>query len=166
MDGLFGLIWVVFIVVTLTNALTGKNKNKKNQRKSTGFPPVAAKPVTKPAEAKSFQDWFEDLTAAQAKPQEAPKAPEAKPAPIEPRVHVHLAPDCDIDEPSGSMAFTSTEGSDPCHDDALPDRRVSRPSFPVQQEQPGLALEWNSDALVRSVIMQEVLTRPCQRKRR
>lgn len=170
MDGLFGLIWVVFIVVTLTNALTGKNK--KGQKKSTSIPPVTAKPLTKPAEARSFQDWFDDMTAAQTKEQPAPQPQqmrmEAKnrPEPAAPKVHPHLAPDCDIDEPSGSMAFTSTEGSDPCHDDALPDRRVSRPSFPVQQEQPGLALEWNSDALVRSVIMQEVLTRPCQRKRR
>ena len=171
MDGLFGLIWVVFIVVTLTNALTGKNK--KGQKKSTGFPPVTAKPITKPADQKSFQDWFDEMAAAQTKqpspapqPQQTRMEPEAKPAPLEPRVHTHLSLDCDMDEPSGSMAFTSTEGLDPCHDEEMPSRRMPRPSFPAPQEQPGLALEWNSDALVRSVIMQEVLTRPCQRKRR
>ena len=168
MDGLFGLIWVVFIVVTLTNAITGKNK--KNQKRSTSIPPVTAKPIIKPAEKKSFQDWFDDMAASQtaspAAPQPQPVAAEAKPAPMEPRVHTHLSMDCDIDEPSGSMDFTSTEGMDPCHDDEMPSRSMPRPSFPAMQEQPGLALEWNSDALVRSVIMQEVLTRPCQRKRR
>ena len=169
MDGLFSLIWVVFIVVTLTNALSGKNK--KNQKKpQSGIPPVTAKPITKPLESKSFQDWFDDMTAAQTapptSPQPRPVATEAKPAPMEPRVHTHLSMDCDIDEPSGSMEFTSTEGIDPCHDEELPSRDTPRPSFPVAQEQPGLALEWNGDALVRSVIMQEVLTRPCQRKRR
>ena len=167
MDGLFSLIWVVFIVVTLTNALSGKNK-KKSQKKPSGIPPVTAKPITKPAQAKSFQEWFDDMTASQSAPQPAQKPAESvqKPAPIEPRVHTHLAMDCDLDDPSGSMEFTSTEGIDPCHDDDLPSRNVPRPILPDMQEQPGLALEWNSDALVRSVIMQEVLTRPCQRKRR
>ena len=174
MDGLFSLIWVVFIVVTLTNALTGKNK--KNKSKPSGIPPVTAKPITKPLQERSFQDWMNDMTAEQTK-QPAPTQPqqirmelEAAPAPqsmpAAPRVHTHLSPDCDEDEPSGSMDFASTEGLDPCHDEELPDRRAPRPSFPAMQEQPGLALEWNGDALVRSVIMQEVLTRPCQRKRR
>ena len=166
MDGLFSLIWVVFIVVTLTNALTGKNK--KQQKKSTGIPPVTAKPITRPAQAKPFQDWIEDMTAAQAR-QSAPQPERPRPAPtapMEPRVHTHLAPDCDIDGPSGSMDFASTEGYDPCHDDDLPARNTPRPDFPAPQERPGLALEWTSDALVKSVIMQEVLTRPCQRNRR
>lgn len=170
MDGLFSLIWVIFIVVTLTNALSGKNK--KGQKKTqSDIPPVTAKPITKPAEARSFQDWFEEMSAAQEKEPPVPQPPkprtepEARPLPAAPKVHPHLALDCDDDGPSGSMDFTSTEGFDPCHDDELPNRSVPRPSFPVMQEQPGLALEWNGDALVRSVIMQEVLTRPCQRKR-
>ena len=169
MDGLFSLIWVVFIVVTLTNALSGKNR--KGQKKATGVPPVTAKPVTKPAQAKSFQDWINDVSTVQETPA-VPAQPDALPmaqapaAPLEPRVHPHLSLDCDLDDPVGSMDFISTEGYDPCHDDELPDRSAPRSELPALQEQPGLALEWNSDALVKSVIMQEVLTRPCQRKRR
>lgn len=168
MDGLFGIIWVVFIVITLTNAISGKN-NKNQKKRNSGVPPVTAKPITKPLEKKSFQDWFDDMNASQAKqpePQRTSPVPEAPFAPIEPRVHTHLSMDCDLDEPSGSMDFVSTEGVDPCHDDELPSRGAPRSGAPAVQEQPGLALEWNSDALVRSVIMQEVLTRPCQRKRR
>ena len=177
MDGLFSLIWVVFIVVTLTNALTGKNK--KNQKKrEKGVPPISARPITQPLDKRSFQDWINEVAAAQTKqapaptpqPQQTRMEPEpvlpSRPEPAAPRVHTHLSLECDQDDPSGSMDYISTEGLDPCHDEDLPSRSVPRPSFPAAQDQPGLALEWNSDALVRSVIMQEVLTRPCQRKRR
>lgn len=178
MDGLFSLIWVVFIVVTLTNALTGKNK-KKQKKREQGVPPFTAGPITQPLEKRSFQDWMNDVAAAQTAQPVAPKQPKpqqtrmelepvlpSQPAPAAPRVHTHLSLDCDQDDPSGSMDFISTEGRDPCHDEELPNRGIPRPSFPAAQEQPGLALEWDSNALVRSVIMQEVLTRPCQRKRR
>lgn len=174
MDGLFGLIWVVFIVVTLTNAITGKNKKKQN--KQTSVPPFTAQPTVRPAEpVKPAQqprpvalgEVEKRFTAPQT---EQPRTPVAPPAPATavaaPKVHPHLTLDCDIDEPSGSMDFVSTEGADPCHDDDLPDRRAPRPVLAAAQEQPGLALEWTGDALVRSVIMQEVLTRPCQRQRR
>ena len=171
MNGLFGLIWVAFIVVTLVNSIN--NKNNKGQPKRQGsIPPITAKPVSqpaKPAEARSFQDWMNDVSAAQPAPirEEQMRIEDTlPPQPIAPRVHTHLSMDCDRDDPSGSMDFISTEGVDPCHDDDLPARNAPRPSYPAMQEHSGLALEWNGDALVRSVIMQEVLTRPCQRRRR
>lgn len=183
MDGLFSLIWVIFIVVAISNS--AKKKNKKNQQKRSGVPPFTAQPVASPAEPAKPVDFrqMRDMIAQEA--QNARQA-QPKPAPIEqarmnagdrtppqsaqpvaaPQVHSHLALECDLDGPSGSMDFISTEGYDPCHDDELPDRSVPRPGVPMMEERPGLALEWTGDALVRSVIMQEVLTRPCQRQRR
>ncbi|MCH5288142.1 MAG: hypothetical protein J1E43_12070 [Christensenellaceae bacterium] len=171
MDGLFSLIWVIFIVVTLVNAASGKNK-KKQTEKQNPVPPLTAKPITEPAKPADFseiQKRFAEMTKTKTEQTRMPpktKRP-AQPATVAaPRVHTHLAPDCDRDDPTGSMDFISTEGIDPCHDGDLPSRSEPRPSFPVVREQPGLALDWTSDALVKSVIMQEVLTRPCQRRRR
>lgn len=171
MDGLFSLIWVIFIVVTLVNAANGKNKKKQGQKQNP-VPPLTAKPIAeqaKPADFRDIQKRFTEMAKPKAEQTRMPleTAKPAQPAPVAaPRVHTHLAPDCDQDGPSGSMDFISTEGFDPCHDDDLPSRSEPRPSFPIMREQPGLTLEWTSDALVKSVIMQEVLTRPCQRKRR
>ena len=161
MDGLFSLIWVAFIVIAIVNS---SNKKKQKQQKRPVMPTVP-----NPAEHIPLEQFEKVLTESMPpKPAEPmlPPAPVRKPAVATPRVHTHLAPDCDIDGPSGSMDFTSTEGVDPCHDDDLPSRRAPRPGIPVPQEQPGLALEWTGDALVRSVIMQEILTRPSQRQRR
>lgn len=181
MDGLFSLIWVIFIVVAITNSITGKNKKK--QQKRTGVPPFTAQPVNRPAKPADFRQFRElvaqEMQSAQqaqqksAQPEQTrmnvedmmPSRPASQPV-VAPKVHTHLSMDCDQDDPSGSMDFVSTEGVDPCHDDELPGRSIPRSGVPVMQEQPGLALEWTSDALVRSVIMQEVLTRPSQRQRR
>ena len=165
MDGLFGIIWVLFIAITLSNALSGKNK-KAQKKKQTSIPPVTAKPVTQqPAPAKAEEPIRRPIEKLFTEPAPAETAVPAQPVPAAPRVHTHLAPDCDIDGPSGSMDYVSTEGVDPCHDDDLPSRAAPRPGFTAPREQPGLALEWTGDALVKSVIMQEVLTRPCQRRR-
>lgn len=169
MDGLFSLIWVVFIVVALVNTVSGKNRKK---TRSSAVPPLTAQPMNTPAQPvtqqprpstiREIEKWFNEPPKAEP----ANVKPTPAPAVAAPRVHTHLAPDCDRDDPSGSMEFVSTEGVDPCHDDDLPSRLSPRPGFPMMREQPGLTLEWTGDALVKSVIMQEVLTRPCQRRRR
>ena len=61
-------------------------------------------------------------------------------------------------------AHISCEGHDPCHEDQLSVVRMEAQT-PAQQ-QPGLALEWSGDALIKSIVMQEVLTRPAQRRAR
>ena len=171
MSDLFSVIWAVFVVIAIVSSV-----KKKNQKRQSAVPPLTAQPVNRSARSATRQPqpivtsdagkWlsepakFEQVSTMPAQP------PKPAPAVAAPRVHTHLAPDCDMDEPSGSMDFISTEGVDPCHDDDLPDRQEPRPIFQNTREQPGLTLEWTSDALVRSVIMQEVLTRPCQRRRR
>ena len=151
MSGLFSIVWVIFIVVALVNS-----SMKKNQKKQSAVPPLTAQPINTNA-GPVTQQPLQPMAAQPPKP---------VPTVAAPRVHTHLAPDCDKDDPSGSMEFTSTEGIDPCHDDDLPNRQTPRPAVPAAQEKPGLTLDWTGDALVKSVVMQEILTRPCQRQRR
>ena len=151
MSDFFSVIWAVFIVIAIVSSV-----KKKGQKRQSAVPPLTAQPINTNARPVTQQP----LQPMAAQP------PKPAPTVAAPRVHTHLAPDCDRDEPSGSMDFVSTEGVDPCHDDALPDRHEPRPIDAVAQEKPGLTLNWTGDALVRSVIMQEVLTRPCQRRRR
>lgn len=90
-------------------------------------------------------------------------APVIKPSPaLAPTVHPHIQPDCDTHDVPGSLGVTSMEGKDPCHEDELTlERTVATPAKPES----GLQLEWSGENMVRAFIMQEVLTRPAQRRR-
>lgn len=84
-----------------------------------------------------------------------------------PKVHEHLAAECDLDaELQGSMAYDSSEGRDQCHENELRPVHEKRPEVPHETQQPGLKLNFSPDAMVQAMVMQEVLTRPCERKRR
>lgn len=178
-ESLFSFLWIaVLAVFIVTNAA---NSAKRRQKKSDGVPPVTAKPVPPPKSIAPPKRV--DIPAA--KPEARPIGPAGAaprmeqttmlPPPedregrqpgrvAQPQVHAHLAPDCDEHEDEGSLHYQSTEGVDPCHDDELPDRHTPRPAVQPPREQPGLTLEWTGDALVKSVVMQEILTRPCQRR--
>ena len=90
-------------------------------------------------------------------------APVIKPSPaLAPTVHPHIQPDCATHEVPGSLGVTSMEGKDPCHEDELTlERTVATPAKP----EGGLQLEWSGENMVKAFIMQEVLTRPAQRRR-
>ena len=90
-------------------------------------------------------------------------APVIKPSPaLAPTVHPHIQPDCDAHDVPGSLGVTSMEGKDPCHEDELTlERTVAAPAKPDG----GLQLEWSGENMVKAFIMQEVLTRPAQRRR-
>ncbi len=81
-----------------------------------------------------------------------------------PQVHTHYQPDCDThDAPSGSLSVTSTEGKDPCHEAQLTHARSFQEPA---QEEPGMTFDWSGENMVKAFVMQEVLTRPCQRQAR
>lgn len=90
-------------------------------------------------------------------------APVFKPSPaLAPTVHPHIQPDCDTHDVPGSLGVTSMEGKDPCHEDELTlERTIATPANP----EGGLQLEWSGENMVKAFIMQEVLTRPAQRRR-
>ena len=84
-----------------------------------------------------------------------------------PKVHEHLAAECDLDaELQGSIGYDSPEGRDKCHEDELFPAHKQRPETPHEEVKPGLKLDFSPNAMVQAMVMQEVLTRPCERRKR
>ena len=84
-----------------------------------------------------------------------------------PKVHEHLAAECDLDaELQGSIGYDSPEGRDKCHEAELFPAHEKRPETPHEELQPGLKLDFSPNAMVQAMVMQEVLTRPCERRKR
>ena len=84
-----------------------------------------------------------------------------------PKVHEHLAAECDLDaELQGSIGYDSPEGRDKCHEDELFPAHEKRPKAPHEEVQSGLKLDFSPNAMVQAMVMQEVLTRPCERRKR
>ena len=109
---------------------------------------------------------------AQARTQETPRPAQTVLPPlsfgdapgqiIAPTVHPHVAPDCKTHDAPGSLGVTSTEGKDPCHEDEL---TLTRTTSEVPQSRGGLTFDWSGENMVKAFVMQEVLTRPAQRRR-
>ena len=59
-----------------------------------------------------------------------------------PKVHEHLAAECDLDA------------------------ELQRPEPPHEEVRSGLKLDFSPNAMVQAMVMQEVLTRPCERRKR
>ena len=112
------------------------------------------------------------LKSAQKKKEaeEARRMPTAKaqqPKQSAPKVHEHLAAECDLDaELQGSIGYDSPEGRDKCHEDELFPAHEKRPEAPHEKVQSGLKLDFSPNAMVQAMVMQEVLTRPCERRKR
>ena len=170
MEELASLIPIIIIAVISAIAKSSKNKAKQQHPYQQGMD-AARPPQAQPAAPVQPRP----ATPAPARPA-APAAPAPKQVsmasmlpPVQqtmaPTVHTHLQPDCDThDAPTiGSLNVVSPEGKDPCHDEQLPDRRAF--ALEAAPEQPGLQLDWSGNAMVRAFVMQEVLTRPCQRRR-
>ena len=102
--------------------------------------------------------------AAPAAPSPAFPTPPPYAAPV-PDVHVHLQPDCDAhDAPEmGSLDYVSAEGKDPCHEDQLTHPRTDADA---PQASAGLTFDWSGESMVKAFVMQEILTRPGQRRAR
>ncbi len=84
-----------------------------------------------------------------------------------PKVHEHLAAECDLDaELQGSIGYDSPEGRDKCHEAELFPAHEKRPEAPHEEVKSGLKLDFSPNAMVQAMVMQEVLTRPCERRKR
>lgn len=146
MEDVFGTIAVIIGIVA---AIVGAFQKKAQQAKANTFKPVHSAPAH---------------PQAAPRPAQPAAMPSYQPAALaQPLVHPHLQPDCETHDAPGSLGTVSAEGKDPCHEQLLTHPRTA----PEQTaSQPGLELEWSGDALVKAFVMQEVLTRPCQRKAR
>lgn len=160
MEDLFGALFAFIVVVISVAVKSSKTK-------------VSSTTSRNPEERKMVEDVVNAMFNQPSKPAQPVRVQKAQtPAatPVvqaQPTVHTHLAPACDLDaDLSGSMRYDSPEGIDKCHEDEL--RPVDQPlqaEEPVQ-EKSGLALDFSPDAMVQAIVMQEVLTRPCDRRRR
>ena len=146
---------VLIIIVIIVNAVKSAQK-KKEAEEARRMPTAKAQSPKQP------------------KPQ--PTAPTSAPTithahttvhATQPKVHEHLAAECDRDaELQGSMAYDSPEGRDNCHADELLPVHENRPELPHAEEHAGLKLDFSPNAMVQAMVMQEVLTRPCERRKR
>ena len=190
-EDLFGLlVWVLIIVSAIS-----KNKKKKAQQaapkkaKQPAAPweqaaaPAPAKPV-KPAASTPVWDavlqnatgevadviraTLKNAEARKAKPaaqqlsMPLPSAPLGGITPLAPTVHTHREPDCDVPDRSGSLDYNSTEGKDPCHQEQFTPLTAA---VRDEEAQPALRLDFSGGNMLQAFVMQEVLTRPCDRRR-
>lgn len=172
MEDLLGLIVWIFII----SSIFSKNK-KKAQKKA------------KPAQSNPWEEALKNVPGQSGQvirqmtqaPRPAPA--KAKPAPVQmgmplpstadmpagtfaplaPTVHTHLEPACETHDAPGSLGYVSTEGVDVCHEEQFEPRAEVTP---IHVEQPGIHLNLDSGSLVQAFVLQEVLTRPCDRRPR
>ena len=157
MEDAFSFIIVIIGVVASISSAIKKNRNSKAAAKPH-WPSAADQP--QPAEKKEPHPY------TPAEPTVLPPLEAAVPQQvIAPTVHTHVQPDCDThDAPNGSLGVTTSEGKDPCHEPQLTHARsVLEHDTAVEG---GLTFDWSGQNMVKAFVMQEILTRPCQRQAR
>ena len=159
---------VLIIIGCIVSAISSNSKKKKAmQKKATVLPSEAfdgqSAPQAKSVQAREPMIHLYDPT--QEKQAEERKLVVAQPD-IAPRVapHVHVTPHRP-DMFAGSMDAETHEGEDPYHEEQLNPVKGPRLMAPIQREEPGLSLEWTGESMVKAFVMQEVLQRPCDRRR-
>lgn len=170
-------VWLIILLIAAVVNVSGKTKKKRQE---------AAKhqPLNQPVNpAESFEEETQEAHESvmrSAKPSLQPMKPEltsmidkrdfppeTKPKTAQPKVHVHTADPCPEDGGfQGSLNYESPEGQDSCHEEMLHPADGNHRSEPERHEDGGLHLDFSPNALVQAVVMQEILTRPCDRRRR
>lgn len=136
-----------FVIVIIGLIASIASSAKKKQTKSTTFPPVSKSQESAPASAPaSMSSMLPQVT------------------PMQPTVHTHTTPDCPTHDTPGSLGVKSAEGKDPCHEEQLAAQPVNQPAAPIANAAPAISFDWSSENMVKAFVMQEVLTRPCQRR--
>ncbi len=142
-------------------------QNAVNRQRAEAMQAPAAHPYAAPAKpaAPAQPASMASMLPPQAPLMSAADVPAMAPA-ARVSIHPHLQPDCNVhDAPSGSLNVASPEGKDPCHAPQLKPRPAARyTEVESAEETSGLNLDWSGEGMVKAFIMQEVLTRPCQRR--
>lgn len=155
MESFFEAVIIFFgiIVSLVASAKKAKNKRVADAARKPSFPKEESAPATPEHPYTPTQLTFLPLASAAAVPNEV----------IAPTVHAHVQPDCDTHDKPGSLGVASQEGKDPCHEDQLTrPRSMQEPA----EEEGGLTFDWSGENMVKAFVMQEILTRPCQRQAR
>ena len=175
------LLGFLFIIIAIVSSIS-KNQKKKQQaqaRKQVRQELAGKNTKMAPYSMEALQAWFEeDLEEKAAKQEVAPVVEithegihpcdnhSSQPAKVaQPRIQTRVQVTEKPQVVLGSMGVDSHEGIHPCdeHEDELD--AGDKPLIAMPVEKPGIQLDWNGDNLVKAFVMQEVLTRPCQRRR-
>ena len=173
MEDLFAVIMAVLAIVS---AIMKSKKKAEKIRKKTAAP-------NQPTLEQSLAEWFNASPQEQSvrpkvevEKQEAaqnagtaalaqPNIPEEKQV-AQPRVKARVEVREKPTAVTGSLGEDTHEGLHPCDEHEDEPLQDAAPLLPVPVEEPGIRLEWSGENMVRAFIMQEVLTRPCDRRRR
>lgn len=194
-EDLLGIVFVIIAIVSSIAKSNKKKQQAQGKKAAQQAQANKPKTNRAPYSMESLQGLFDELSQAasdkEAKPVQAAVPQEgasaASTGSIKEQTHEGVHP-CDVhssapkqvaqprvqtrvqvtEKPQvvlGSMGVDSHEGIHPCdeHEDEL--LQSDRPLVPVPVEKPGIQLEWTGDNMVKAFIMQEVLTRPGQRRR-
>lgn len=167
------LMIIVVVLFVIGNASKNEKKKAQQTRKhgfNDAFDMAEALAATVKAQQKQQKQQTQPVQPAPAPAQTLRREPlVAQPLVREiaqPKVHTHLAAECEEHDAPGSLGEGSMEGKDLCHEEQLLPSGTPRPATPVAvEETPGLQLDWSGENMVKAFVMQEVLTRPAQRRR-
>lgn len=167
------LVIIVAVLIVISNA-SKNDKKKAQQKREHGFNDAfdLAEALASTVKAQQKQA----VQPVQPVQRESVPAPNLQREPLvaqplvqeiaQPQVHTHLAAECEEHDMPGSLGEGSMEGRDLCHEEQLLPPRTPRPAAPAAvEEAPGLQLDWSGENMVKAFVMQEVLTRPGQRRR-
>ncbi len=159
MEDLFPALFIIIGMIASIVSSSKKEKEKKaaEARRRQMASEARTKAARKAAAAPAPKPVAQPVVQTPAPPVHQPLAA------AQPQVHVHLEPDCDTHDAPGSLGVSSMEGKDPCHEDDL---TYSRTYAEDAEQEGGLTFDWSGQSMVKTIVMQEVLTRPCQRRAR
>lgn len=183
------LLGFLFVIIAIVGSIK-KNQKKKQQaqaRKAVRQEIASKKQNRAPYSMEALQTWFEEETKEKQPAAPAEPAVAASTGSIKEMTHEGMHP-CDVHEDApakvaqpriqtrvqvterpkvvlGSMGTDSHEGIHPCDEHEGEALQDSKPLVPMPVEKPGIQLDWTGDNMVKAFIMQEVLTRPAQRRR-
>lgn len=149
---------VAFVVIILIGSIVSTARKARRQRIAK-----AARHSSSPVKAKPAANQPHPYAPAQPTVMPPMSFSDVPGQVIAPTVHPHVQPDCATHDAPGSLGVTSLEGKDPCHAEQLKAVRTVQAPAP---EQPALTFDWSGENMVKAFVMQEVLTRPCQRQAR
>lgn len=151
----------LIVLIGIIGSIVSSSKKDKAKQEAEARRAAAAKARIEAAQQKMKA---QAAPYRPAQPSVTVSAPYAAPSGqvITPTVHPHVQPDCETHDIPGSLGFVSTEGKDPCHEPMLTHDRTAEPAA---AQQPALTFDWSGDSMVKAVVMQEILTRPAQRRR-
>ena len=130
-------------------------------KKAAKAPPKTQRPEPRPFSVEPAPSHSSSPAAPAA------AQPAARPLQQEQRLHT---PEGESQPLTFAERMRSMEGRDPCHEQQLTPAVRPASASPLlavaEETQPSISLDFTRDELLRAVVMQEVLTRPCERRNR